>query len=47
MEVWTAKSNPDGVATLIIGRLDMTIHPLLQGMNSAWKNKESIFEYRM
>jgi len=47
MEVWTAKSNPDGVATLIIGRLDITIHPLLQGVYSGWKNKEPTFEYKM
>ena len=47
MEIWAAKSNPDGTATLIIGRLDMMIHPLLHGINSSWKNKESTFEYRM
>jgi signal transduction histidine kinase len=47
MEVWTAKSNPDGAATLIIGRLDTMIHPLLQGVNAAWRNKKSTFEYRM
>src|SRR4029079_6017661 len=26
-EVWTARSNTDGKATLIIGQLDLTIHP--------------------
>jgi signal transduction histidine kinase len=47
MEVWTAKSNPNGEATLIIGTLDMVMHPMLQGMNSAWKNKESVYTYEL
>jgi signal transduction histidine kinase len=44
-EVWTAKSNPNGKATLIIGKLDLTMHPLLQGFHHAWENKESVFTY--
>jgi signal transduction histidine kinase len=46
-EVWTAKSNPNGKASLIIGRLDLTMHPLLQGFHHAWENKESVFTYPM
>ncbi|MCX6205648.1 MAG: hypothetical protein NTZ19_05265, partial [Bacteroidetes bacterium] len=46
-EVWTAKSNPNGKASLIIGKLDLTMHPLLQGFYHAWENKESVFTYPM
>jgi signal transduction histidine kinase len=46
-EVWTAKSNPNGKASLIIGKLDLTMHPLLQGFHHAWENKESVFTYPM
>ncbi len=46
-EVWTAKSNPNGEATLIIGHLDVTIHPMLQGVRNAWKNKETFFSYEL
>ena len=44
-EVWTAKSNPDGKANLIIGKLDMTVHPLLYGIHKAWKKKETFYTY--
>jgi signal transduction histidine kinase len=47
VEVWVAVSNPDGKAKLIIGKLDISIHPLLQRVYSAWKNKEEIFTYEM
>ena len=47
MEVWTAKSNPGGQVNMIIGRLNMMIHPLLQGAYNAWKSKQSTFEYQM
>ena len=46
-EVWTAKSNLNEKATLIIGKLDLTMHPLLQGIYHAWENKESVFTYPM
>ena len=46
-EVWTAKSNTDGKANLIIGKLDMTVHPLLQGIYEAWKKKETFYSYTM
>jgi len=47
MEVWTAKSNPGGQVNMIIGRLNMMIHPLLQGAYNAWKTKQATFEYHM
>ena len=46
-EVWTAKSNPSGKANLIIGQLDLTMHPLLEGIYNAWKKKEPVFNYTM
>jgi signal transduction histidine kinase/ketosteroid isomerase-like protein len=46
-EVWTAKSNPAGKANLIIGQLDLTMHPLLTGIYQAWKSKEPVFIYPM
>jgi len=46
-EVWTARSNPDGKASLIIGQLDLEMHPLLQGIYHAWEAKEPVFTYPM
>ena len=46
-EVWTAKANPQGDATLIIGHLDVSIHPMLQNVRIAWTNKESLFSYEL
>ena len=46
-EVWTAKSNPEGKANLIIGELDLTVHALLYGIHKAWKKKETFYTYIM
>ena len=46
-EVWTAKSNPDEKATLIVGLLDITIHPMLSGARNSWAKKESFFSYEL
>ena len=46
-EVWTAKSNPDEKATLIVGHLDTTIHPMLSGARNSWAKKESFFSYEL
>jgi len=46
-EVWTAKSIPEGKATLTMGQLDLAVHPLLSGLYQAWKNKEPLFTYTM
>ncbi|HYM94599.1 MAG TPA: hypothetical protein VET23_10700, partial [Chitinophagaceae bacterium] len=47
MEVWTAKKNENEKVELIIGRLDMATHPLLQGMYNGWKNKDITFSYEL
>ena len=47
MEVWTASSKEDGSVKLIIGKLDMSIHPLFRMVYDAWKNKESITTYEL
>ncbi|HSN08615.1 MAG TPA: hypothetical protein VLS85_06240, partial [Hanamia sp.] len=44
-EVWTAKSNPEGKANLIIGRLDLKTHQMLNSAYDAWKSKKSFFQY--
>ncbi|MEP7267856.1 MAG: nuclear transport factor 2 family protein, partial [Saprospiraceae bacterium] len=44
-EVWTARSNPEGKATLIIGRLDLNSHNLLSSVYEAWKAKETFYQY--
>ncbi len=46
-EVWTAKANTEGKAALIIGYLDVTIHPMLISVIDAWKNKEQFFSYEL
>lgn len=46
-EVWTAKSGADGQADLIIGHLDVTIHPLLQKVQEAWHSKQDAFQYEL
>lgn len=46
-EVWTAKSKPEGKATLTMGQLDLAVHPLLSGIYQAWKNKQPLFTYTM
>ena len=47
MEVWTATSTKEGQVMKIIGTLDMTIHPLLQGIYNSWKQKEESFSYHL
>ena len=47
MEVWTATRAKDGQPAKIIGKLDMTLHPLLDGLFHAWKNKEESYEYQL
>ncbi|HYJ64234.1 MAG TPA: ATP-binding protein, partial [Parafilimonas sp.] len=47
MEVWTAKPNENNKIDLIIGHLDMNLHPLLQGAFKGWSNKEKSFSYEL
>ena len=40
METWSATSYPNGDVDLQVGLLDMKRHPLIKGLETAWKNKE-------
>jgi len=46
-EVWTAKSSPDRQPSLIVGHLDVSIHPLLQEVKQAWISKQDSFVYEL
>ncbi len=45
MELWTAKFNDEGKADLVIGGIDMSIHPLLQGAVRSWRDKKESYSY--
>jgi len=45
MELWTASFDPEGKASLQIGKLDMRLHPLLMGVKNTWKNNEPRHTY--
>ncbi|HEY2720551.1 MAG TPA: hypothetical protein VGI82_02430, partial [Chitinophagaceae bacterium] len=45
MELWTAKLTETGKADLVIGHMDMQLHPLLQGAFNGWKNRQETFSY--
>jgi signal transduction histidine kinase len=47
MEVWAAMTNIKGELVLSIGRLNMTLHPLLEGVKKAWSNKQQSFSYEL
>ena len=47
MELWTAKHGEEEKADMIIGRMDMSLHPLLRGAYKGWRNKEEIFSYEL
>jgi signal transduction histidine kinase len=47
METWTAKSSAEGKATLIIGRLGLNIHPLLQEVYHSWVNGDQSYSYEL
>jgi len=46
-EVWTARANAEGTSNLIIGQLDMMMHPMLKAARKAWENKEPVFQYQL
>jgi len=46
-EVWTAKQNSSGEVNLIIGHLDVAIHPMLTACRIAWKKSEQVFTFEM
>ncbi len=47
MELWAASSNKGGDVGLIVGSLDMTLHPLLVGVKKAWQKKKKSFSYEL
>ena len=47
MELWRASYNPNGEVDMLIGRVDMTIHPLLKEVYQAWKNKQAAYTYEL
>ena len=47
MEIWTAKSDTKGEAELIIGQLNMTMHPMLDNAYKSWENENEFFEYEL
>ena len=47
MELWTAKSEENGGVKLIIGTLDMKVHPLLTGVYESWIKKERHYSYEL
>jgi signal transduction histidine kinase len=47
MEVWTAKPNENGKADLIVGRMDMMMHPLLKGAYHSWQEKVEFYTYEL
>jgi signal transduction histidine kinase len=47
MEVWTAKHDDNGKIELIVGYLNMSIHPLLKGAFENWKNKKESYYYHL
>ena len=46
-EVWTARSKTNEKATLVIGRLEINMHPMLVGIRTSWLNKESFYSYKL
>ncbi len=47
MEVWTARPGTDKKVALAVGRINMSIHPLLQGAYNGWKSKQETFTYEL
>ena len=45
MEAWTASKTNESKADLVIGHIDMKIHPLFQGSFEGWKQKKEVFQY--
>jgi signal transduction histidine kinase len=47
LEAWTARTDTNGRTILVIGRLDMSRHPLLSGAYNGWKEKAGMFTYEL
>lgn len=47
MELWRASYSTTGEVDMLIGRVDMAIHPLLKGVYAAWKNQQTAYSYEL
>ncbi|MEP7253633.1 MAG: ATP-binding protein [Ginsengibacter sp.] len=47
MEVWTISTNENNKTDIIIGWLDMNMHPLLHGAFESWRNKVDSYSYEL
>jgi signal transduction histidine kinase len=46
-ELWTSPSTKESKVARVIGKLNMTVHPMLRGILNAWKEKELFFLYEL
>ncbi|HMB90342.1 MAG TPA: hypothetical protein VKP65_05810, partial [Rhodothermales bacterium] len=47
MDTWTATATSEGKDVRIVGRIDTTIHPLLEGVLEAWKAQQPYYVYEL
>ncbi len=47
MEVWSARSAADNKISIVIGNMEMSTHPLLQGAYDGWKKGNTSFNYEL
>ncbi|MEO8111360.1 MAG: ATP-binding protein [Ginsengibacter sp.] len=47
MEVWTISTDDNNKTSIIIGWLDMNMHPLLHGAFESWRNKIDVYSYEL
>ncbi|GAC1481246.1 MAG: hypothetical protein NVS1B13_03060 [Flavisolibacter sp.] len=47
MDIWTSGSDTEGKLIQTSGKLDMTLHPLLENVFASWKEKRSFYTYQM
>ena len=45
METWSVNTSSDGTIKLIMGMLNMAIHPMLVGLKKAWKSGSTKYSY--
>jgi signal transduction histidine kinase len=47
MEVWTISTDENNKTTIIVGWLDMNMHPLLHGAFESWRKKNESYSYEL
>ncbi|HLO38601.1 MAG TPA: ATP-binding protein [Lacibacter sp.] len=47
MEVWTISTDENNKTTIIVGWLDMNLHPLLHGAFESWRKKNESYSYEL